>query len=106
MARHLSPCLLLVAVLSLQLTACDDGSREATAQGTTGPSTTGSAASGPTESEAARSTPFSLREYDGPIDPGRHRLPLISWERTYPVDALVHVPPGFITPGAGSSRTA
>lgn len=95
MTRHPSRCLLLlVAALSLQLTGCGDDSSRATEERTDSPSTTGSAAS-----EAASSAPFSLREYDGPIDPGPHRLPLISWERTYPVDALVQVPKGFITPG-------
>ena len=100
MARHPSRCLLLlVAALALLLTGCSDDSPSATEKKTNGPSTTGSAASGPTASEASSSAPFSLREYDGPIDPGRHRLPLLSWERTYPVDALVQVPGGFITPG-------
>jgi hypothetical protein len=103
--RHPSRCLLLlVTALSLQLTGCSDDSPRATEKRTNSPSTTGSAASeattsGPTASEAASSAPFSLREYDGPIDPGPHRLPLISWERTYPIDALVQVPKGFITPG-------
>jgi hypothetical protein len=100
MARHSARCLLLlVTALSLQLTGCSDDSPPAGDTGTNTPSTARSAASGPTASEAASSTPFSLREYDGPIDPGRHRLPLLSWERTYPVDALVQVPSGFITPG-------
>jgi hypothetical protein len=100
MARHPARCLLLlVAALSLQLTGCSDDSPQASGKRTNTPPTTGSAASGPAASEAARSAPFSLREYDGPIDPGPHRLPLISWERSYPVDALVQVPPGFITPG-------
>jgi hypothetical protein len=100
MARPASRCLLLlVAALSLQVTGCSDDSPRATEESTSSPSTTESAASGPTASEATRSSPFSLREYDGPIDPGPHRLPLISWEREYPVDALVQVPQGFITPG-------
>jgi hypothetical protein len=89
-----------VAALSLQLTGCSDDAPRATERPTTSPSTTtGSAASEPPASEPASSAPFSLREYEGPIDPGPHRLPLISWERTYPVDALVEVPEGFITPG-------
>jgi hypothetical protein len=100
MARPASRCLLLlVAALSLQVTGCSDDSPRAIEESTSSPSTTESAASGPTASEATRSSPFSLREYDGPIDPGPHRLPLISWEREYPVDALVQVPQGFITPG-------
>ena len=99
MARHPSRCLLpLVAALALQLTACSNGSPQATEKSSQSPSTTAPAATGPTASGAG-SAPFSLREYDGPIDPGPHRLPLLSWERTYPVDALVRVPPGFITPG-------
>src|SRR3954454_12321486 len=100
MARHSARCLLLLAAaLSLQLTGCSDDSPHATEKVTNSPSTTGSADSGPSASERASSAPFSLREYAGPIDPGLHRLPLISWERSYPVDALVRVPPGFITPG-------
>jgi hypothetical protein len=100
MARHARRrLLLLVAALSLQLTGCGDDSPRATEQRTNRPSTTESAASGPTVSQGASSSPFSLKEYDGAIDPGPHRLPLISWERTYPVDALVRVPKGFITPG-------
>lgn len=100
MTRHSARCLLLlVAALSLQLTGCGDDTPQAAEKRTNSPATTGSAASGPTASEAASAAPFSLREYDGPIDPGPHRLPLISWERSYPVDALVQVPSGFITPG-------
>jgi hypothetical protein len=100
MTRHPARgLLLLVAVLSLQLTGCSDDSPDAAEKGTNSPSAAESAVSEPTATEATTSGPFSLREYDGPIDPGRHRVPLISWERTYPVDALVRVPDGFITPG-------
>ena len=99
MARHPARCLLLLAALCLQLTGCGDDSSGATATPTGSPASSGSAVSRPPASDAAGSAPFSLREYDGPIDPGPHRLPLISWERSYPVDVLVHVPPGFITPG-------
>ena len=107
MARPASRCLLLlVAALSLQVTGCSDDSPQASGKRTNTPPTTGSAASGPAASEAARSAPFSLREYDGPIDPGPHRLPLISWEREYPVDALVQVPQGFITPGGWVIETS
>ena len=58
------------------------------------PSTNGRSTAGPSGSE-----PTSLRDLEGPIVPGNHRVPLISWKRTYPVDALVEVPDGFITPG-------
>ena len=95
MTRHPSRCLLLlVAALSLQLTGCSDDSPRATGSDASEPAT-----SGATASEAASSAPFSLRDYNGQIDPGPHRLPLISWERTYPVDAMVQVPKGFSTPG-------
>jgi hypothetical protein len=98
--RHPSRCLLLlVAALPLLLTGCSDDSARATEKRTDSPSTAGPSTSGSTASEAASSAPFSLRDYDGPSDPGPHRLPLISWERTYPVDALVQVPEGFVTPG-------
>jgi hypothetical protein len=100
MSRHPSRCLLLlVAALSLQLTGCTHDAPPASEGEANSVSTAGEASSGPTVSESTGSAPFSLREYDGPIDPGRHRLPLISWERTYSVDALVKVPQGFITPG-------
>jgi hypothetical protein len=100
MARHPARCLLvLMAALSLPLTGCSDDSPHATHKSSTSPSPTEAAASDPPASEATHDGPFSLREYEGSIDPGRHRVPLISWERTYPVDALVQVPDGFITPG-------
>ena len=95
MIRHPARCLLLlVAALSLQLSGCSDESPQATEATTDSPSTTETHSSEPTNSASS-----SLRDYEGPIDSGRHRVPLISWERTYPVDALVQVPHGFITPG-------
>jgi hypothetical protein len=78
-----------LAALSLLLTGCSNDDRQAT-----GPST-----NSPTTGEPSASEPTSLRNFEGPIIPGSHRVPLISWDRTYPVDALVKVPNGFITPG-------
>jgi hypothetical protein len=79
-----------MAALSLQLTGCSDDSPEAATEPSThSPSIGAASASGPT----------SLANFEGAIEPGRHRVPLISWNRTYPVDALIDVPDGFITPG-------
>jgi hypothetical protein len=90
MSRHPTRgILLLLAAASLLLTACSDDTSRATEQSTNSPSAVESSASAPT----------SLREFEGSIAPGGHRVPLISWGRTYPVDALVEVPEGFITPG-------
>jgi hypothetical protein len=100
MSSHPTRCLLLlVAALSLQLTGCSDDSPQATEPSTHSPSADLSTGSELPSSETTASSPVSLREYEGPITPGRHRVPLISWNRTYPVDALVQVPDGFITPG-------
>jgi hypothetical protein len=97
---HPTRCLLvLVAALSLQLTGCSDDSPHAIGPSTDTPSADQSTASEPPSSETTASSPVSLREYQGSITPGRHRVPLISWNRTYPVDALVQVPNGFVTPG-------
>src|SRR4051794_18054785 len=97
---HPTRCLLvLVTALSLQLTGCSDDSPQATEPRSESPSPDRSTGSEPSSSETTASSPVSLREYDGPITPGRHRVPLISWNRTYPVDALIQVPEGFITPG-------
>ena len=100
MLRHPARTLLfLVAALSLQLTGCSDDSPQASDKDTPGAATTEQAASETTAAGPTSSAPFSLRDYAGPVDPGQHRVPLISWEQTYPVDALVQVPDGFITPG-------
>jgi hypothetical protein len=82
----------LVAMAAL-LTACSNGSSPSTGKPTSTSSPTTSSEGSPD------STPSSLREFEGSIVPGSHRVPLISWGRTYPVDALVEVPDGFITPG-------
>jgi hypothetical protein len=84
--------LLLVAALSLQLTGCSDDSTSVQPPPTPGSPTTSSG--GPSDSGST-----SLENFEGSIVPGSHRVPLISWERTYPVDAVVEVPAGFITPG-------
>ncbi len=91
MTRHPPRCfLVLVAALSLQLTGCGDGPpRAATEPSPNSPSTGAASASGPTP----------LANFEGAIAPGSHRVPLIRWDRTYPVDALIEVPDGFITPG-------
>ncbi len=85
-ARYFLP---LLAAASLLLTACSDGTPKPAEASTGSPSTGEPSSSGPT----------SLRDYEGSISPGRHRVPLIRWDRTYPIDALVDVPEGFITPG-------
>lgn len=90
MTRSQAWCFItLLAALSLLLTSCGDDSPRATEPSTNGPST----------GEPSESGPTSLANFEGPIVPGSHRVPLISWGRTYPVDALVEVPDGFITPG-------
>jgi hypothetical protein len=91
MTRHPTRCFVaLVAALSLQLTGCsDDSPQAATEPGPNSPSTGAASASAPT----------SLANFAGAIEPGSHRVPLIRWDRTYPVDALIEVPDGFITPG-------
>jgi hypothetical protein len=93
MTRHAARCFLpLLAALSLQLSGCSaDSPQSAT---TPEPSTNSPATGAPSASE-----PTSLRNFVGPIAPGSHRVPLISWDQTYPLDALVEVPDGFITPG-------
>ena len=84
MNRLAHRCLLpLLAAVALQLTGCSDDSTQA---------------GGPSETPSA-SDQSSLRDFEGSIAPGSHRVPLISWGRTYPIDALVEVPEGFITPG-------
>jgi len=90
MTRHPARCLLpLLAALSLQLTGCSDDPHQDAEPSTNSPSTP----------EPSTSEPTSLRNFEGPIVPGSHRVPLIWWDQTYPVDALVDVPEGFITPG-------
>ena len=86
----------LVAIAVL-LASCSNGSSTSSERptSTTSPSTSPSTSSG----ESSASGPTSLREFEGSIVPGSHRVPLISWHRTYPVDALIDVPEGFITPG-------
>jgi hypothetical protein len=97
---HPSRCLLLVmAALSLLITGCGDDRTQGTQPSINSASADPSTASDPPSQETSDSSPVSLREYQGSITPGRHRVPLISWNRTYPVDALVQVPAGFITPG-------
>jgi hypothetical protein len=99
MSQYQARYLLLLVALSLQLSGCRDETPQAGGKGTNSPSPIESSASEPTSSESTNSGPYSLRDYEGSIDPGPHRVPLISWERTYPVNALVRVPNGFITPG-------
>jgi len=102
MTRHAARCFLpLVAALSLQLTGCSDDSPSPQAAESTAssPSTAESPTSEPTASDSSASGPESLANFEGPIAPGTYRVPLIAWERTYPVDAVVDVPAGFITPG-------
>jgi hypothetical protein len=82
--------LALLATLLLPLAGCSDDSPEASAPTTNSPST---------ESTPPPESPKSLDNFDGPITPGSHRVPLIRSDRTYPVDALIEVPEGFITPG-------
>ncbi len=91
MTRHSARCfLVLAAALSLQLTGCSDDPPQAATE----PSP-----NSPSSGAASVSEPSSLANFEGAIEPGRHRVPLISWDRTYPVDALIEVPNGFITPG-------
>jgi hypothetical protein len=92
--HHVRYCLPLLAALSLSLSGCSgEDSGPSAGSRSDSPSTRAPAA------ETSPSSPMSLRDYEGDITPGSHRVPLISWERTYPVDALVDVPEGFITPG-------
>jgi hypothetical protein len=79
----------LMTVSVLLLTGCSGDKRDAAEPSTISPSSGG----------VPSSEPSSLAEYDGPIAAGSYRVPLISWHQTYPVDALVEVPDGFITPG-------
>jgi hypothetical protein len=93
MTRHPARwLLLLVTALSLQLTGCSDDSTSVQPPPPPGSPTTSSGGSSDSGST-------SLKNFEGSIVPGSHRVPLISWERTYPVDAVVEVPAGFITPG-------
>jgi hypothetical protein len=80
----------MLAALSLPLAACSDDSTTAEPPPPS-PSTSTGASTAP--------DPIPLKDFNGSIAPGRHRVPLIRWDRTYPVEALIDVPDGFITPG-------
>jgi hypothetical protein len=87
-ARYVLP---LLATLSLQLTGCGSDPPPADQ------SKPASSRIGLGDFDPA--PPIGLSEFSGPIAPGLHRMPLIRWDRTYPIEALIEVPDGFITPG-------
>lgn len=73
----------------LLLTGCSEDTPRATKESTNSPSIADPPAAGRT----------ALKDYSGSMTPGSHRVPLIRWDRTYPVDALVEVPDGLVTHG-------
>jgi hypothetical protein len=82
-----------LVAMGVLLAACSNGSSTSTGKPTSPSSPTTSTG------EPSASEPRSLRDFEGSIVPGSNRVPLISWGRTYRVDALIDVPDGFITPG-------
>lgn len=82
----------IAAAVTLQETGCSAD-----------PSTTGESQLRPpspaSETPATSAGATSLKDTYGDITPGKHLVPLLNDDTTYPVQALVDVPDGFITPG-------